>query len=408
MPRRRGSARSSARGGARPRRRSEPPAGRGPPRRTNAAAERRPAAADARSSCAGAPDEFPDDAVPLDGLASGIPGARARGDPSADGSERPRGIPRSVYRRRVPAGDIMRLVKVNGLAGSQHRLEALRDGGWPRRRQLGSGDIMELVKVSPSPGPSTGSKDFGEDGEGRARREPSPASLKLASVPPALEPGLAGRRRGGRGGRGHDERRRRERSQARVGHGSGRSTRARAPSEDALRGRRSEEDTEDPGGAIQTTRNRSRRAREAFLRPSASARRSGAKPGRDEKPRAGVRGREEEDIEVDREPHPGDRPVAARARAGTSVKTRSVTVSLQEKVATSDAKNAGADDVDSVDLLRSDDEEEEEEEEDGGRVVREAKRRTGDSRGGAGPSTNPSPIMLKFDVLMGIAVFRLV
>ena len=33
----------------------------------------------------------------------------------------------SVYRRRVPAGDIMRLVKVNGLAGSQHRLEALRE-----------------------------------------------------------------------------------------------------------------------------------------------------------------------------------------------------------------------------------------------------------------------------------------
>jgi ankyrin repeat protein len=33
--------------------------------------------------------------------------------------------PRTTHRRRVPAGDIMQLVKVSGLAGSAHRLEAL-------------------------------------------------------------------------------------------------------------------------------------------------------------------------------------------------------------------------------------------------------------------------------------------
>ena len=78
---------------------------------------------DAASPSVGAPRTTREEAVAE--VERRIGELRARAGALLHESER--GAPGSAHRRRVPAGDIVRLVKVNGLAGSQHRLEALRE-----------------------------------------------------------------------------------------------------------------------------------------------------------------------------------------------------------------------------------------------------------------------------------------
>jgi hypothetical protein len=83
---------------------------------------------------------------------------RARAGALLQDKERPHASG-SVYRRRVPAGDIMRLVKVNGLAGSQHRLEALRE--MRREKMLGrEPERLRSPRSSPSRASRKAKKDF--------------------------------------------------------------------------------------------------------------------------------------------------------------------------------------------------------------------------------------------------------
>ena len=129
-----------------------------------------------------APDDAPSDEAPLGDAAS--PSAGVPRSPSEEAvteverriselraragallHEKERGAPGSAYRRRVPAGDIMRLVKVNGLAGSQHRLEALRE--MQREKTFGRETIPRPPRSSPSRA-SRKAKDSDQDSNVRS------------------------------------------------------------------------------------------------------------------------------------------------------------------------------------------------------------------------------------------------
>jgi hypothetical protein len=349
---------------------AKPAAGRGPASaaETNAAAERSSGASDERSSGPGALDErSADDAVPLDGLASGIPDARG-GDPSADGSDFGAGDPaREETRRRIDdlrnrAANLQREIKISrAIPGAPPRFSG--HGGWPRRRQP-AGDIMELVKVSGLAGSQHRLEALekmekagrvashlherdGRDARGRRSNQGSPARKPRAGS--RDEDTTSGRGGGGA-------------KPGSVTDPDG--TRDGAPSEDALvSDARSEEDAEDPEEEDSDDEEPHSALRRPSSGPSASARRSGAKPGSKMKnPAPGSDNEEEEDAKV--AVSRIQAIVRSRRAREQYLRLRSVTVSLQERVAARARGDAGADEDDD-DMEVDDDEEEEEEEEEG-------------------------------------------
>ena len=108
--------------------------------------------------------------------------------------------PRTTYRRRVPAGDIMQLVKVSGLAGSAHKLEALQ----AMRGSASKSSKVTAAGTSESEGKNGGEANAGEgeeeeDGENRGGGGRLEGSREEDGVESGIKSGIkSGLRRAGR------------------------------------------------------------------------------------------------------------------------------------------------------------------------------------------------------------------